>query len=109
MNPFYTKLSKKLSYILRHHPDEYQLVLDEYGWVNLEKLLAAIRAEPTWREVDLGDITAMMEQSPKQRFEMADGKIRALYGHSIQAKVTMEKTEPPEFLYHGTARRFVMI
>ena len=34
-------------------------------------------------------------------------KIRALYGHSIPQKIVKSAEEPPEILYHGTARRFI--
>jgi putative RNA 2'-phosphotransferase len=37
------RLSKLMSYFLRHRPDEAGLTLDERGLVPLEALLAAIR------------------------------------------------------------------
>lgn len=36
-----TKISKFLSLILRHKPEEIGLVLDENGWANVEKLRKA--------------------------------------------------------------------
>ena len=35
----YEKLSKEVSYALRHAPWEYELEMDEEGWVNTEQLL----------------------------------------------------------------------
>ena len=35
-----TKLSKFLSYVLRHKPDSIGVEMDSAGWVNIEELLA---------------------------------------------------------------------
>ena len=35
----YEKLSKEVSYALRHAPWEYELEMDEEGWVNTAQLL----------------------------------------------------------------------
>ncbi len=35
----YEELSKEVSYALRHAPWEYELEMDEEGWVNIEQLL----------------------------------------------------------------------
>lgn len=35
----YFKLSKEISYALRHAPWEYELELDDEGWVDIEQLL----------------------------------------------------------------------
>ena len=42
------KLSKEVSYALRHHPEEYGLVLDAEGWVALDMLVDALRAHGGW-------------------------------------------------------------
>ncbi|WP_032078032.1 RNA 2'-phosphotransferase [Clostridium drakei] len=39
----YTQLSKEISYALRHAPWEYELELDEEGWVSVEQLLIALK------------------------------------------------------------------
>ena len=51
----------------------------------------------------------MMAQPGKKRFEMRDGRIRALYGHSINRKIAKEATLPPPRLYHGTAPKTAAI
>jgi len=53
------------------------------------------------------DLHVMIEKSDKKRYEISNGKIRALYGHSIPQRIIKEQKCPPEVLYHGTARRFV--
>ena len=100
------KLSRTISHALRHAPEQYGLKLDEEGWVPVQDLLAALRQRRAeWQHLHEHDLAAMVAQSEKQRFEMRDGKIRALYGHSTQKKVAKEPAIPPALLYHGTTAR----
>lgn len=101
----YVRLGKTISYILRHHPEEYHLELDEEGWVELSELLFALKEQ--WGTLTEDDIYDVMNHSDKKRYEIKDGKIRACYGHTIQKKIKKIPTEPPQYLYHGTARRFM--
>jgi putative RNA 2'-phosphotransferase len=47
----------------------------------------------------------MISNSAKNRFELYEGKIRALYGHSLPEKVLKVPAEPPAVLFHGTSSR----
>jgi putative RNA 2'-phosphotransferase len=100
----YTDISKTISHALRHEPWLYELELDDAGWVPVEALLDALRAEkPAWAGLSEADLVQMMAQAGKQRFEMRDGRFRALYGHSTPQKLAKEPAEPPAILFHGTA------
>lgn len=103
----YLELSKEISYALRHAPWEYELKLDENGWVSVKQLLTALNESDKWENVTVEDLEHMIENSDKKRHELVEGKIRALYGHSIPKRIAKEITEPPAILYHGTARRFL--
>jgi putative RNA 2'-phosphotransferase len=103
----YIRLSKAMSYALRHAPWEYELELDEYGWINIEQLLYSFHEEKKWSELDIKDIIFVVENCDKKRFEIDGKRIRALYGHSIPQKIIKEALQPPEILYHGTPRRFL--
>ncbi|MBS5825029.1 MAG: RNA 2'-phosphotransferase [Clostridium argentinense] len=103
----YLELSKEISYALRHAPWEYELELDENGWVSVEQLLTALNESNKWENVTLEDLEHIIKNSDKKRHELVNGKIRALYGHSIPKKIVKKITEPPVILYHGTARRFL--
>ncbi|WP_281813050.1 RNA 2'-phosphotransferase [Vallitalea longa] len=103
----YQELSKEVSYALRHAPSEYGLILDENGWVDVQGFLEALRKKNKWTLVKLDDLICMIEASDKKRHEIVNNKIRALYGHSIVSQIKKEIAEPPEYLYHGTARRFI--
>lgn len=99
------KLSKLMSFALRHDPASLALELDKDGWANLDDLVVAIAAQPRWRWVGIEHIKHVVARSDKQRFEINGASIRARYGHSRAARPVYEPVEPPSVLYHGTPRR----
>ncbi|NIO18744.1 RNA 2'-phosphotransferase [bacterium] len=99
------KLSKLISYILRHHPEKYGLTLDRYGFASLQELVGAISQKK--KRVSEQDIKRVVEKSEKKRFEIKGDKIRATYGHTIEVEQVSPLVEPPEILFHGTSRRKV--
>ena len=96
----YIKLSKEISYALRHAPWEYELEMDEEGFVPFEQLLNAL-------EITKDDVIKVMEISEKKRLELEGDKIRALYGHSIPMHIKKIEGTPPAILYHGTSKRVI--
>jgi len=100
---YHLQLSKFLSLVLRHKPAVLELELDNQGFVPLDEFLSALQKQPRWREVTESDILEVIDNSDKKRFELVEGKIRALYGHSLAVEVEYPEVEPPPNLYHGTA------
>src|SRR4051812_37614997 len=100
----YTALSKAISHALRHEPDTYGLELDPDGWVEVNTLLHALKqASSQWGNLTESDLQTMIQRSAKQRHEIAEHRIRALYGHSTPVRIAKEAKTPPELLYHGTS------
>lgn len=101
------KLSVFISLVLRHKPDEAHITLDEHGWANVEELLAGIN--DTGRKIDMDILEEIVRTDNKQRYSFNEDKtlIRANQGHSIPVDVELEEKQPPQFLYHGTAERFL--
>lgn len=100
----YLLLSRVVSHALRHEPWVYELELDEEGWVSAEALLVSLRQERTeWEKLAEADLANMIERSEKQRHELKNGRVRALYGHSTPARLRMVRGTPPVALYHGTS------
>jgi putative RNA 2'-phosphotransferase len=96
------RVSKFLSYILRHDPGKYGLLPDKYGFVGIAEVLDALKQRfRTFRDEELFDV---LDNDPKGRFEIAGKKIRATYGHSIEVLPFSGEEEPPEVLFHGTSR-----
>ncbi len=97
------KLSQLTSYILRHKPEDYGITLDAEGWVAVPVLVEQItRRHNEFAGINKGSFEQITKQSGKQRFEIKDNRIRAFYGHSIEAKIVRNKSCPPDMLYHGT-------
>ena len=104
-----TQISRVVSHALRHEPWLYELELDADGWTEVAAVLAALRQErPEWHDLDETDLSDMIRHSSKQRHEMAGGRIRALYGHSLPGKLARVAAVPPAALYHGTAPETVV-
>jgi len=101
------KISKLLSFVLRHNPDALGIELDQNGWANKKELILAIK-EHNGIEVSESDIDTIVETNDKKRFILSeDGKsIRANQGHSINVDVQLKEFPPPEYLFHGTVNRF---
>jgi len=96
-------ISKTMSHALRHAPHLYELDLDDDYWSDAEELLAALREHrKAWRGLTLEDLADVVASSPKQRFEMEGGRVRARYGHSLPGLLKRTPGAPPELLYHGT-------
>ncbi len=104
----YVKLSKEISYALRHAPWEYELELDEEGFVPIDQLLQSLNSSHEYdREITKEDLEYIIEHSDKKRHEIVGEKIRALYGHSTLIKIGKTPSIPPDIFYHGTVKRFL--
>lgn len=107
MKPLHVKISKFLSYVLRHNPGAIGLELDAGGWAEVDELIAG--ATRHGRRLSRRLIEEVVVTNDKQRFSFdASGtRIRANQGHSIPVDLGLQPRQPPERLYHGTARRFL--
>jgi putative RNA 2'-phosphotransferase len=99
------RLSKTLSYWLRHRPAAGSLVLNGQGWADVDAVLAALeRSGVKEARQKLGSVVA---SNDKQRFELSadESRIRARQGHSVPVRLDWPVRTPPELLYHGTVER----
>ncbi|MGY2067138.1 RNA 2'-phosphotransferase [Blastococcus sp. SYSU DS0619] len=96
------RLSKRLSFVLRHRPDSVGLTLDDAGWADVGRLLAALRIS---REA----LEHVVATNDKRRFAFDDTgtRIRASQGHSVAVDLGYAVTTPPAELFHGTVERFL--
>ncbi len=102
-------ISKFLSRILRHAPEDAALTLEPGGWVLITDLLSgAARIGMTISPAELEEV---VRSSDKQRFAIDEPgtKIRANQGHSTEVDLQLEPREPLADLYHGTATRNIDI
>lgn len=95
-------LSKFMTKLLRHTPEQYGLILDpEDGSCTLDDLLSVLVKAPIWSGVTVRDIEQVVTSCEKQRFEIEGDRIKARYGHS-HTRIAYEPGNPPPMLYHGT-------
>ena len=106
MQPPDQRLSKRMSYVLRHNPADLGLELDSNGWVDLE-LFASRLFDAVDEDWTVADVLRTIENNDKKRFELVDGQIRAAQGHSVDVDLGLAPTKPPPFLWHGTGGRFL--
>lgn len=104
-----TKISKFLSFVLRHKPEAIGLILDEQGWASIDELINKAKQSGEIKTLDRSLIQEVVDTNDKKRFVISeDGqKIRAAQGHSIGVDLQLKPVIPPELLYHGTATRFL--
>ena len=91
------KVSKFMSYLLRHNPKG--LRMNARGFLRLDDLLRKVRQR---YDVDEAFIRDIICSGDKTRFQILDGKIRALYGHTVHVEIDLPEDESVDVLYHGT-------
>jgi putative RNA 2'-phosphotransferase len=102
-----TRVSKFLSLVLRHRPEEAGVTLDRGGWASVPDLLRALERRGLRLTPD--ELREIVRADDKQRFSLGPGglSIRANQGHSVEVELGYEPLQPPPLLYHGTASRFL--
>ncbi len=102
-----TRLSKFLSFVLRHSPGDIGLTLDANGWADVSDLLTqAAKHGTTFTRPELDEVVATND---KKRFAFDDTRtrIRANQGHSVDVDLGLTARTPPDILYHGTGEQSV--
>lgn len=103
-----TRDSVKLSFFLRHAPQQLKLDMDEQGYVLVAQLLA--NAEATGWLLTEQMLNEIVGSDLKQRYSFSPDReyIRANQGHSTNmVKIKFNKVVPPTILYHGTGQKNV--
>ncbi len=90
------RISRRLSYLLRHNPEQFDIELDPQGFAVLEAVSEKLGISPD-------DIRSVVNDTSKRRVEIEGERIRALYGHSVGIDLRLPPVTPPELLYHGTS------
>ncbi|MGN1008651.1 MAG: RNA 2'-phosphotransferase [Butyricicoccus sp.] len=102
------RLSRYLSFVLRHHPEAAGITLRRKGaWAEVDALLRG--AQRAGKPLDLPLLEKIVREDGKQRYSFSPDHryIRANQGHSVDVDLGFEPLEPPTVLYHGTATCFL--
>ena len=102
-------ISKFLSLVLRHKPEEIGITLDENGWTDVPTLLSKMTTKGN--RITHDQLRHIVVTNNKKRFAFNhdESRIRANQGHSIDVELGYTAKQPPQCLYHGTATRFLDI
>lgn len=91
------RLSKAMAYQLRHSGPSNGVPIDSSGFASMDDLAISL-------EVDSSHLLAIAEHPGEPRFEVKDGRIRALYGHTLNVVIEAGiKLGAPTSLYHGSS------
>ena len=98
------QVSKFLSLVLRHKPEEAGIQLDEEGWVRVDSLLSGLLSRGM--KLERADLERIAAADEKGRYTLRGEWMRANQGHSLAGVCAVElvPVDPPQFLYHGTTR-----
>lgn len=92
-----------IKYFLKHNSSPYScnITLDEYGWANVDELIAMIAEN---QEFTMEDLERIVQKDEEQEYSFNEDKtlIRVKQGHSIPIDAKLEEKQPPEELWHGT-------
>jgi len=96
------KVSKLLSFALRHNSESIGITMDRNGWVEVSNLLECLARDG--KTITREELEEVVETNDKKRFAFSeDGiKIRASQGHSVKVDLSLDSEMPPLILYHGT-------
>lgn len=102
-----SKVSKFLSFVLLKDPASIGLSLDKQGWVDVDALLAAL--EKAGKGITLEGLEATIQGNNRKRFAFDEtgSRIRAIPERPESDDDELVPTEPPPYLYHGIAPRFL--
>lgn len=104
----HVKLSRFLSFILRHKPEAIGLTLDSQGCLLVDDLIEGLNATGKY-DVDRSMLDELVSTDNKGRYsyDSTGTKIRANQGHSIEVDVGLLEKTPPATLYHGTSEKHI--
>ena len=91
MNSNLQSKSRKLSYLLRHNPEE--LSMDKNGYVLVLDILSKL-------DISLENLETIVEENDKKRFSFNKNRdsLRASQGHSVKVDLGLKSQVPPGVL-----------
>ncbi|WP_339850357.1 RNA 2'-phosphotransferase [uncultured Dokdonia sp.] len=99
------KISKLISYWLRHKPEDGNIQLDQFGWAEMKSVITALNSKRF--ELTENQLIELNDSFDKVRWEIDSEKkrIKATHGHSISIEQELNSELPNKILFHGTASK----
>ncbi len=102
----YESLAKTLRYILGGAPDEFGLILDNEGWIQVKHLVQALNEEEQWKGTKATRISDLLWELEDCPFEIESNRIRLKSGQmESHAPPQKELFPPPAVLFIGVRRK----
>jgi len=109
------RVSKSISYLLRHGATKERVEMDKSGYVKVDDVIVWLTKTKKMQRITIGTISHIVNTCPKKRFQVMyddDGQmfIRAAQGHSLEIdegsleKITDHQLFP--IVVHGTYERY---
>jgi putative RNA 2'-phosphotransferase len=97
------KISRYMSFVLRHEPSALGISLNKEGWVELTEFVSKLRGK--FPDVDIAMVQEIVRTDNKRRYSIKNDMIRANQGHSVDVcAIDLTPLTPPAHLYHGTTQ-----
>lgn len=95
------KVGRYLCFLLRHDAT----LLDPYGWAKTSVVITRLQQE--FAGMTLGVLRKIVAEDTKNRysFNQTGDCVRCNQGHSAPVDLQLVPMQPPEQLFHGTARK----
>jgi putative RNA 2'-phosphotransferase len=95
-------LGRIMAGILRHFPERFHLEMDEEGFVDIYRMVSAIKRKrgDRMRWLRPTHIIGLVETDKKGRYQVENNHVRATYGHSIELSMSLPTDNIPERLYY---------
>ena len=92
------KISKSISYWLRHKPEDIGIIINKGGWTDIKKMIE--KAAKKGLEFTFEELKEIVKNNDKKRFSISENEmmIRANQGHSIDVEIEFKKFKTM-FLY----------
>ena len=74
MNKRLTRISKYLSFILRHNPESIGMQLDPEGWADIDQLIK--NANSSGKSITAAQLHEVVVSSEEKRFALSDDGLR---------------------------------
>ncbi len=101
----FESLSKTLRYILGSAPDEFGLILDSEGWIQIKHLVQALNEVDQWKGTNAARITDLLWQMEDCPFEIEGSRIRIKSSHLEFSTPPQKEPFPPPAVLFLAARR----
>jgi putative RNA 2'-phosphotransferase len=96
------RLSRFLTFLLRHKPKDYPMTIDREGFAPWQEVVDLVQER--FYDATEEQIRALIAGAEKKRFEIRGDKVRATYGHSFPVDLGTADAAPPAELFYGTSR-----